>query len=143
MEADRDYTRDIREAERERIRVTVRLDHETPDQTSHKLNNNRLRTNLSNANRRSDSAGIGFASRYNYNLTPPQPFTIHLRDKICPHCSAQLFESELKLKSACCGKGDTRSPESCQLDQFPSPLFEFFASQHPGSSNFFGIHKTF
>ena len=106
-------------------------------------NLDRLRNNASNANRRSDSAGTGFASRYNYNLSPPQPFTINLRYKICPHCSAQLFESELKLKSTCCGKGDTRLPESCQLDPFPSPLFELFASQHPGSSNFWEYIRRF
>ena len=149
LEADREYTREMRNHESDAERNTrlvadrERLDHETPEQTSHRLNNNRLRNNARNANRRSGSAGTGFASRYDYNLSPPQPFTIHLRDKICPHCSAQLFKSELKLKSACCGKGDTRSPESCQLDQFPSPLFELFASQHPGSSNFWEYIRRF
>ena len=58
LEADRDYTRDIRDHESDAERnarlesVRERLDHETPEQTSHRLNNNRLRNNARNANRR-------------------------------------------------------------------------------------------
>ena len=58
------------EADRERVRV--RLDQKTPEQASHRQNNNRPPNNSNSAERRSDSAGTGFARRYNYILTPPQ-----------------------------------------------------------------------
>ena len=52
--------------------LDLSLDHETPKQASHRENNNRLPNNSNNADRRSDSAGTGFESMYNYNFTPPQ-----------------------------------------------------------------------
>ena len=83
------------EADRERIRV--RLDHETSEQSSHRQNNNRLPNNSNKADRRSDSAGTGFARRYNYILTPPR-FELKIRKEFSDTMRTQFEGEEISGK---------------------------------------------
>ena len=111
LEADRDYTRNIRDqesdAERstrleiERERFCVGLDHETPGQTSHRLNN--TDSVIFQVTLVVDQIQLVQDLRVGIIIISLHRNLLHLKDKICSHCSVQLFECELKLKSACCG----------------------------------------
>ena len=136
------WTAERRDLERlqQRDRDRHRRSNETEDQLNTRRRNDRQRNNRRNANNRESysNSNLGFAridrpDPTTFRLSQePQPVNLQFRNKSCTHCNAQLFEHELKWKNSCCGKGDTRLPDECQLKAYPTPLLRLLAGQsHP------------
>ena len=119
-------------------RTTENRLNETPAQTNERRRLNRLRDNIRSANIRQSyfNSNIGFAHiGAQLDASLHQPVSLNLRNRECTHCSALLFDTELRWKSSCCGKGDVRLPDECQLKPYPNDLFDLLEG-HINHANF-------
>ena len=137
IENETDEERD-RRLNADRDRFNVRIANESDQQTNDRQQRDRQQHRTRYANDRANyyNSNVGFAHR-DAQLDPNVHHTINLglRNNECSHCSALLFDNEIRWKSSCCGKGDTVLPDECQLKPYPTQLYSLLQGQI-NSSNF-------